>query len=115
MFFAYVLLGQIVVASIVVLVLKKTLDNILIDSAIRQLELLSQEKKTGVQAVTVVTHKDLKVAYQERLKRATLKQLGAAAALSFQIDKSLLGGMVIKVGAHTIDCSLRDRLRQARR
>ena len=76
---------------------------------------MSQEKRAGVKAVTVVTHKNLKVAYQERLRRAVLKQLGAAAALSFQIDKSLLGGMIIKLGAHVIDCSLRDRLRQARR
>jgi len=114
MYFLYILLGQIVVAAIVVVVLKKTLDNILIDSAIRQFELLSEEKKAGVASVTVITHKDLKFAYQERLKRATLKQLGAAA-LSFQVDKSLLGGMVIKAAAHTIDCSLRDRLQQARR
>ena len=107
-------LGQIAVAALVVFLLKGKLDDILIESAVRQLEILSSEKKSSVKVITAVTSKNLSSANQERLKKAIVKQFGEAAMLSLQIDQSLLGGIIIKLGSDLIDCSLRTRLRQAR-
>ena len=113
MIFIYFIFGQLVVAVWVVLFLKKKLDGILIESAIKQLEYLGAEKKSGIKSVAAVTHKNLDLKNQEQLKRTVAKQLGATTVLSFQIDKSLMGGVVLKLGNQVIDCSLRDRLQQA--
>ena len=114
MFLIFVFLAQLVVCAIVVFILKKILDNILIDSAIRQLELCNQGKKSSIDALTVISYQNLNTKNQERITRAALKQFGETAKPAFTIDRSLLGGMVIKVGSRIIDCSLKDRLRQAR-
>ena len=113
MLFVIFILGQIAVAAIVIFFLKKKLDNILIDLAIRQLELYRGEK--AIKVATVVTHKNLNPQYQEHLRRIVAKQLGESAVLSYQTDKSLLGGIIIKLGDQIMDYSLRDRLRQAKR
>jgi F0F1-type ATP synthase delta subunit len=107
--------GQLLVAAIVVFVLKYKLDEILLDIGIQQMEVLSSEKKAKVKAVTVITHKSLSTKYQDRIVRTVSKQFGSGAALSFQIDKNLMGGAIFKLGdVVAFDCSLRERLQRAK-
>ena len=107
------ILAQLVVAAGIVFVLKKVLDNMLAELALRQFELVGREKKSLDAPLVVITHKGLNAKQEQRIVQVALKQFGAAAKPSFQVDRSLLGGMVIKVGSYLIDCSLKDRLRRA--
>jgi F0F1-type ATP synthase delta subunit len=114
MFFVYVLIGQLIIAAIVVFVLKKKLDQILIDLAVRQAEVTESQRKAGAQVVTVVTHKSLIAKDQDPISRRLVKSFRTPVTVSFLSDPSIMGGVIIKFGNEVIDCSLRERLRQAR-
>nr|VFK45653.1 MAG: F-type H+-transporting ATPase subunit delta [Candidatus Kentron sp. TC]VFK49343.1 MAG: F-type H+-transporting ATPase subunit delta [Candidatus Kentron sp. TC]VFK53350.1 MAG: F-type H+-transporting ATPase subunit delta [Candidatus Kentron sp. TC] len=62
--------------------------------------------------VKVISAYPLTSAYEEVIKVAMTKRLGREVLLSVVIDKSLIGGVVIRVGDVVIDISLRGRLTQ---
>jgi F0F1-type ATP synthase delta subunit len=105
---------QLIVIFILVVILKKTLNHLLIDSAIRELEFGEAEKTlppgTGV---AVISHKALKLKYKERIVKATQKRFGQSTQVAFKVDKHLWGGAIIAFGKRSIDCSLRDRMNRA--
>lgn len=115
MFLLMIVLGQLVVAGLVVFFLKKKLDHILIELGVRHLELLDSQKRASVKVLAVITHKNLNLTDQDNIKRRLTKAFGSGLQLSFQIDPGLMGGVLIKLGDEVIDCSLRERLQQARR
>ncbi|MDP2654062.1 MAG: F0F1 ATP synthase subunit delta [Candidatus Omnitrophota bacterium] len=114
-FLAQVLLAQLVAISVVVFVLKKVLDNILIETALKQLE-WSRRGEQGplTDAVTLTTHKNLRASSRARIVQYLKKHLKITADPVFQVDPKIWGGMIIQCGFRHIDFSLRDRLRQAR-
>lgn len=60
--------------------------------------------------VEVLTAYRLQNKYQQAIKEAMTKRLGQEVELSVQIDRSLIGGLVIRAGDTVIDASLRGRL-----
>lgn len=55
---------------------------------------------------------------QELVKREVLSRLGSAAAVSFRVDPSILGGLIVRLGNRVVDGSLAgqlDSLRQSLR
>ena len=106
--------AQVVVISIIVFVLKKTLDQNLMDGAIRHIEYWALEEKTKkVSRLVVQTHKPLDDKYHQRIVKAANKNFGSSVVPDFRIDTKMMGGMIIWVDDKEIEYSLRDRLKQA--
>jgi F0F1-type ATP synthase delta subunit len=109
-----VLAAQIIVGLAVALVLKKVLDAMLIDLAMKHLQMLRREESSRHIGQAVVTSfKPLKAAAAARMRRAVAAALTPAAAVEFCVDRKLWGGVVIRAGEHVLDFSLRDRLKKA--
>lgn len=114
-------LPQVVAITIIVIVLKKVLDRNLINLAIEQLEAgrlnPSEAQSKSVESAKVlfkvITHKKIKDVDRERILKAITKNIPGGIVPDFQVDKNIRGGMIIKVGENTSDCSLSDRLRRA--
>jgi F-type H+-transporting ATPase subunit delta len=64
---------------------------------------------------TVTTAIDLDAAQRERLASSLSAQLGRAVQLQIEVDPSIIGGVVVRVGDEVIDGSTRHRLVEARR
>jgi F-type H+-transporting ATPase subunit b len=56
----------------------------------------------------------LSSAEQETVKKDVLSALGGSAAVSFKVDPSILGGLVIKVGDRVLDGSVSGQLQNLR-
>ena len=107
-----VFLAQAVIISIIVVVLKKKLDKNLIELAVRQLGSLKMEKGTTSPAV-IITHRKLADKYKNQITQLVNEQAGSSERIDFQIDKGILGGIVLKIGTRQLDYSLKDRLQEA--
>jgi F-type H+-transporting ATPase subunit delta len=66
----------------------------------------------GVSEVRVITAYELDAAQQQRIAEAMKKRLGRDIEMSAEVDKSIIGGVIIRAGDSVIDASLRGRLRQ---
>nr|VFJ92823.1 MAG: F-type H+-transporting ATPase subunit delta [Candidatus Kentron sp. LFY] len=62
--------------------------------------------------VKVVSAYPLAPAYQQDIRTAMTKRLGREVDTSMIVDRSLIGGVVIRIGDAVIDISLRGRLTQ---
>ena len=47
---------------------------------------------------------------RNRLKNDVIKQIGDAASISFRVDPSILGGLILRVGDHVVDGSVAGQL-----
>lgn len=110
-----VFLAQAVVCFIVVVCLKKILDNQLLDLAFRQIDYwkLQESSPSVTRHVLLTTHRKIKPKIQEKFRNMTAKRLGPGATIAFSVDKRLMGGAVITIDSKVYDFSLRDRLKQA--
>lgn len=119
--FAIFAILQVVPVAIIVVILKSILDRNLIDLAIQQLESGRLNPQGGHNAnfnlngikMVVITHKKISQAHRERILKAVLKNIPGGLVADFQTNKKICGGMIITVGASTVDYSLLDRLRRA--
>lgn len=66
----------------------------------------------GRATVEVISAFDLAPSFQESIAAAMSKRLGRTVDLSLSIDKSLIGGVLIRAGDLVIDATLRGRLQQ---
>src|SRR3989338_8900666 len=98
MFFVWFIIAQLIIAAIVVFVLRKNLDNLLIDMAMKQFELRIRDRSSPVLAVTVTASKEFNAEVQAKIRKETLRHQGESLKPVFQVDKSLMGGMIIKIG-----------------
>ena len=71
--------------------------------------LAEQQRKQNVQVSSAY---ELSAAEKESLKKALAKKLGKEIALQSEVDKSLIGGVVIRAGDLVIDSSVRGKLQQ---
>lgn len=78
-------------------------------SALFEAFLAEQQRK---QNVSVVSAYELSAAEKETLKKALAKKLGKEIALQSEVDKTLIGGVVIRAGDLVIDNSVRGKLQQ---
>lgn len=113
MFFVKFFLAQAVAITIIVAVLKKILDQNLVDLAIRQFERFSTQPPAVSPAVIVTTHKKLSSRHESRIRKAAARIFGQTATVEWRIDKAMWGGMTIRTGDSVIQYSLRERVHQA--
>lgn len=76
---------------------------------------LFEEKKAraeGIAEVEVISAYPLDDKQQEIIKKIMAKRLGRKIDITTRIDRSLIGGAVIRAGDSVIDASLRGRLKQ---
>lgn len=70
------------------------------------------ERRHGIEEAKVVSAFPLTESQQKTLAETLSKKTGKSIRLNLQLDKSLLGGMVVTVGSRMIDDSLKTRLSQ---
>ena len=71
-----------------------------------------RSRHEGLSEVTVISAFELSAEQQQNISSAMRKRLGTEVNLSVEIDKELIGGVVIRAGDLLIDASLRGRLTQ---
>ncbi len=113
-FLVKLILAQCILAVIIIVVLKNILDNKLIESAIRRIETWPQtEPARSAGEMVVISHKNLTPANKERILKAARERFSQQMNPVFKIDKGIMGGIVIKIGEHALEYSLKDRLHLA--
>lgn len=73
-------------------------------------KLLAEQQRK--QEVSVTSAYELSAAEKETLKKALANKLGKEVSLQSDIDKTLIGGVVIRAGDLVIDSSVRGKLQQ---
>jgi F-type H+-transporting ATPase subunit delta len=74
------------------------------------------QDQLGIRQAEIVTARELDQAEREELLAGVGKLAGARIEASFKLDKSILGGTVVRIGSTVYDGSVRgrlDRLREA--
>ena len=82
---------------------------------ISQIERIFNEERSrheGRSEVTVISAFELSAEQEQSISNAMSKRLGTEVSLSVEIDKDLIGGVLIRAGDLIIDASLRGRLTQ---
>jgi F0F1-type ATP synthase delta subunit len=114
-FLAFILISQVVAVVCVAFILKIVLNNMLIDLAARHIEVWKCSEAKGIGRILIVIHRPLKKVYADRIKKAVERNFPVNTSLDFQIQRSIWGGAIVRVGDQMIDCSLKDRVLQALR
>jgi F0F1-type ATP synthase delta subunit len=97
---------QVVFIGIIVLVLRKVLDGILIENAVKHFETMkTDENLRKIPEIVVLSSHGLSSAIQNRIQRAVKRNFEAPKVVH-KIDKSLKGGIIINLGKSIIDGSL---------
>ena len=113
--FLKLFLMQLAVAAVVVFVLKKMLDHQLVEIAVKKFEackLGAEDQKLN--GIIVLATAPLKPSVQERLSQSAEKKFNRQMQLFVKKDKTLRGGIVIKLHSIVIDYSVTGRLREGR-
>lgn len=71
---------------------------------------LEDASLSGGQAAEITSALPLTEAEQDQVRRDILQKLGGAATVSFRVDPSILGGLVVRVGDRVVDGSVSGRL-----
>ena len=107
-------LAQMVVIAIIVFVLKKILDRQLIESAIEKLKILHIDPlDKNMNCVEVVTYDPLSEENKKKISDAIYQKVHRHIPLTVSQDKSIKGGIVIKIPNRMIDHSLISRLKES--
>jgi len=69
-------------------------------------------RQEGTAEVQVITAFELDEGQQKRIVELMKKRLGKEVEMAAEVDKSIIGGVIIRAGDSVIDASLRGRLRQ---
>ncbi|MFA5088228.1 MAG: F0F1 ATP synthase subunit delta [Candidatus Omnitrophota bacterium] len=110
--FSRIFLMQFILTVVVVFILWKVLEARLVEFAIRRFEIWEPEEDRPLpKEIFVTSHKNLKSVAKQRILRSSLKNFGPQAKVHFQVDKSNLGGVIIKFGSDEIEYCLRERLK----
>ncbi len=67
-------------------------------------------EKRGEVTAHVVSAQDLSPAQREAVNEQLRKAVGRKVAVDIEVDPSLLGGLVVKVGSRMVDASLKSKL-----
>jgi F-type H+-transporting ATPase subunit delta len=68
------------------------------------------QERQGIRSVEIVTARELSEKYRTGLMAGVGKLAGAEIQASFKLDKSILGGTVVRIGSTVYDGSVRGRL-----
>jgi len=78
-----------------------------------QVTVLEGERLNGSSA-EVTSALPLTTEEQETVRKDILSSLGGTASISFRVDPSILGGLIVRVGDRVIDCSVAGQLQDLR-
>ncbi len=105
---------QVIFAIIIVVILKKALDKMLIESAIKKLKVLRWEGTEKIPAkVTVISHHPLKEGDIQNIQKALYRKFHKTIPVLKEIQKSIKGGVIIRINGLNIDHSLASRLKES--
>lgn len=105
---------QLVIVIVILGVLLKILNRHLTESALRQFELFFlKETDPKIQEIVVVTPGNISAQAKGRIEKAAFKKFSPNVSLVLQNDPQIKGGMIIKAGNFSIDCSLASRLKDS--
>lgn len=113
-----IFLLQLAIAAVIVFILKKILDNMLIDLASRHFDLWMHRQQTQdhpAEKISFISHKPLKPKNKEKFLKIMTKYSKQKIQPVFERDKSILGGVIIKGSNDILDFSLKTRLEEALR
>jgi F-type H+-transporting ATPase subunit delta len=68
------------------------------------------QQQLGIQQAEIVTARELSAEDRDGLVAGVGKLAGARVQASFKLDKSILGGTVVRIGSTVYDGSVRGRL-----
>jgi len=68
------------------------------------------QERLGIRQAEVVTARELSAAEQTSLLAEIGKMAGSRIDASFRLDKSILGGTIVRIGSTVYDGSVRGRL-----
>ena len=68
----------------------------------------------GEATAEVVSVKPLSKKQLDTISELLKKAIGSDVAIDAKVDKSLLGGLIVKIGSRMVDSSLRTKLQQMR-
>ncbi len=109
-----VFIGQVIVISIIVIVLRRILDYQLRESAVRLIETMySNQVDPDLSELTVITYSSLPKADYKRIITSLKNKTGKDVKLHVIQDKSIKGGIIIQMKNNPIDNSLADRLKES--
>lgn len=80
----------------------------------QQLQLLQAAAAEGVQSAVVTSALPLNSSEQDAVRGQILNRIGGTATVSFRVDPSILGGLIVRVGDQVIDGSLAGQLEDLR-
>lgn len=69
-------------------------------------------RRRGEVTAQVVAAQDLSSSQQDALLAALRQAVGAKVQMNLKVDRSLIGGLVVKVGSRMVDTSLRSKLQR---
>lgn len=72
------------------------------------------QQRSGIRQAEIVTARELSGAERDELVAGVGKLVGGRVEPSFKLDKSILGGTVVRVGSTVYDGSIRGRLERLR-
>ena len=114
LFIAEIFIAQIVVITIIVFILKIILDKQLIESAVRQFEIINPSRvDKDLTEIAVITYSALNSNLQKRIANAVYKKINKTVNPIYPIDKKIKGGNIIKFKQTIIDHSLLSRLKES--
>ena len=85
-----------------------------VDAVVDEFEQLVDEAEGRVRAVAI-TAVELGADERRSLERELADRFGGKVRLETEVDPEILGGLVVRVGDHLVDASVRTRLQQLRR
>lgn len=97
----------------IVFILKYVLEKRLVNAALKELSMyLPFEGEPKPLVVQVLAHKTVAATVQSELQKIVKGKFGAQVGIDYQIDKSLMGGLIITVNKHRFNYCLSDRLKE---
>ena len=79
-----------------------------------KLVLMQDAGEISGEAAEVISALPLTIDEQDVVKRDVLSKLGGGATVSFRVDPSILGGLVLRVGDRVVDSSVAGQLQELR-
>ena len=107
---------QFVCAAIIVYILKQILDTMLIDLASRHFDLWMHRQQAldhPAENISIISHRPLKSKHKEKFFKIITKYSNQKIQPAFEINKSILGGVIIKGSNDVLDFCLKTRLEEA--
>ncbi len=104
-------LSQFVLVTVVIFILRAVLERKLIESTLKEFQMYSPMDDHPSE-IWVTSYGNPARSHKEELQKLANKKFGPNVRFSYAIDKTLMGGMIVKTKSIKIGHSLRERLQE---